>query len=655
MIRKADEYNFRNVRRIKKQDPEGKHKLYYLDTVAAFDIETTLISKYKQSIMYIWQFQLRKTTIIGRTWDEFRRFTDRLNYSIPDDCRLVVYVHNLSYEWQFIKTIIPIDDVFAMDRRKILRVISGRIEFRCSMLHSNMSLDKFTQLHGVKHKKLHDFNYAKKRYSWTPLTPDELAYCIHDVIGLQEALNHEMKSDNDDLYTIPLTSTGYARREAKAALASSVWWIRKILPDAEVFNVLRKCFRGGNTHANRYNSNIIIEASPDAPIMSFDISSSYPAVMVSERFPDKFIKGDPSLLWLYFKHDKAILMHLFLYDVRLIDKMFGCPYISKSKCERYSGAKFDNGRILEADYIEMYITEIDFQILLMEYEFNYNLAECWIAKKKRLPKPLRELILRQYQEKTTLKGIDDYLYNKTKNKFNANFGMAVQNPVRPELVLQEDGTIIESFDKSVEELVEKYQKTGWLPYQWGVYITCYARLKLEKGLHSIPYEDFIYCDTDSIKFIGDHSAAFEELNTLYRDERFAATDTRGNVHYLGVWEPDATYMKFKTMGAKKYAYEDETGLHVTISGVNKKAGAEELKDIRNFKEGFIFRKAGGTESRYNDHPEPSHVTIQGHDVEITSNVAILNSTYQLGMTVEYKQLIKFLSSGDIRFTLHYER
>jgi hypothetical protein len=233
--------------------------------------------------------------------------------------------------------------------------------------------------------------------------------------------------------------------------------------------------------------------------------------------------------------------------------------------------------------------------------------------------------------------------------------MMVQNPVKPELLLQEDGTIIESFDKSVEELVEKYQKTGWLPYQWGVYITCYARLKLERGLHSIPYEDFIYCDTDSIKFMGDHSAAFEELNKLYRDERFAATDTRGNVHYLGVWEPDATYTKFKTMGAKKYCYEDETGLHVTISGVNKKAGAEELKDITNFKEGFIFRKAGGTESRYNDHPEPSHVTIQGHDVEITSNVAILNSTYQVGMTVEYKQLIKFLSSGDIRFTLHYER
>lgn len=655
MIRKAADYNFRNVKRIKKQDPEGKHKLYYLDTVAAFDIETTLISKYKQSVMYIWQFQIRKITVIGRTWEEFRRFIQCLDSSIPDDCRLVIYVHNLSYEWQFIKTIIPIDDVFAMDRRKILRVISGRLEFRCSYLHSNMSLDKFTSLHGVKHKKLHDFDYIKKRYPWTPLSDEELQYCINDVKGLQEALQHEMAADEDNLYTIPLTSTGYARREAKAALASSVWWIRRILPDLEVFTVLRKCFRGGNTHANRYNSDIVIKAAPDMPIYSVDMSSCYIYALVAERFPDKFIKGDPEQLWLYVKHDKAVLMHLHVYDLHLIDPMFGCPYISKSKCEKISNAEFDNGRILKADYLEMYITEVDFKILLMEYDFQYNLAECWIAKKKKLPKAFTDLLLRQYQNKTTLKGVDDYLYGKTKSKLNANYGMICQNPIKPDLVLNDDKTISESFDRTVAELIDEYHKKGWLPYQWAVYVTCYARYRLERGLHAIPYEDFIYCDTDSIKFTGDHMSAFEALNDMIRDERFAAYDTAGKAHYLGLWEPDGSYLKFKTMGAKKYCYEDETGLHVTISGVSKKEGAAELGTIENFKTGFIFRKAGGTESRYNDHPEPSRVRIQGHDLDITSNVAIMPSTYKLGLTVEYEQLIKLLSSGDIRFTLHYER
>lgn len=654
MIRESSAYNFRNVKKIPILYPELQKKIHYLDTVAAFDIETTLITKYKQSVMYIWQFQIRKTTVIGRTWKDFQDFIIKLDASIPAGCRLVIYVHNLSYEWQFIKSQIPITEVFAMDRRKILRVISGNLEFRCSMLHSNMSLDRFTQQMGVKHKKLHDFDYSKKRYPWTPLSKEEMAYCIHDVIGLQEAIQKEMLKDGDDLYTIPLTSTGYARREAKQALASNLWWIRMILPDLEVFNVLRKCFRGGNTHANRHNANILIRAADVGNIQSWDISSSYPAVILEERYPSRFIRGEPDLLWLYLKHDKAVLMHLLVKDIHLIDELFGAPYISKSKCERIINGKFDNGRVLSADQIEMYITEVDFQILLMEYDFEYQLLECWIAKKIRIPKPLQELLLQQYQDKTTLKGIDDYLYSKSKNKFNSNYGMMVQNPVKPELVYA-DGVITESFEKPMEALIDEYHRKGWLPYQWGVYVTAYARLKLEKGLHAIPYEDFIYCDTDSIKCIGEHQEAFKRLNEQYINEDRSALDPAGRRHYLGIFEYEGEYKTFKTLGAKKYAYEDEKGLHVTISGVNKKLGAQELGSIENFKPGFIFRKAGGTESRYNDDPDIKEVMIQGHKLKITSNVAIIPSTYHLGITAEYSQLLRFLSSTDIRLSLHYER
>ena len=179
--------------------------------------------------------------------------------------------------------------------------------------------------------------------------------------------------------------------------------------------------------------------------------------------------------------------------------------------------------------------------------------------------------------------------------------------------------------------------------------------ELEKGLHAIPYEDFIYCDTDSIKCIGEHQEAFKRLNEQYINEDRSALDPAGRRHYLGIFEYEGEYKTFKTLGAKKYAYEDEKGLHVTISGVNKKLGAQELGSIENFKPGFIFRKAGGTESRYNDDPEIKEVTIQGHKLKITSNVAIIPSTYHLGITAEYSQLLRFLSSTDIRLSLHYER
>ena len=52
---------------------QGKRKAKsYCDSVCAFDIETTLIDSIRQSVMYIWQYQIGKhLTVIGRTWEQF--------------------------------------------------------------------------------------------------------------------------------------------------------------------------------------------------------------------------------------------------------------------------------------------------------------------------------------------------------------------------------------------------------------------------------------------------------------------------------------------------------------------------------------------------------------------------------------------------------
>ena len=108
---------------------------------------------------------------------------------------------------------------------------------------------------------------------------------------------------------------------------------------------------------------------------------------------------------------------------------------------------------------------------------------------------------------------------------------------------------------------------------------------------------------------------------------------------MGVYEDDGLYKRFKTMGAKKYAYEDEDGsLHITIAGVNKKEGAAELGCLENMKEGFTFVKAGGTESVYNDNI--AMITeSDGRIIHITDNVVIRPSTYTLGLTAEYAAIL----------------
>jgi hypothetical protein len=62
-----------------------------------------------------------------------------------------------------------------------------------------------------------------------------------------------MERDGDSLYTIPLTSTGYARRDAKAAMKKcSRSFLVNQLPSYEIYKLCREAFRGGNTHASRF-------------------------------------------------------------------------------------------------------------------------------------------------------------------------------------------------------------------------------------------------------------------------------------------------------------------------------------------------------------------------------------------------------------------
>lgn len=655
-LRYVKDFKYKHIK-FESLDPKGKRpKIKYCRQVCAFDIETTNVDKYRQSFMYIWQFQFDDDwTIYGRTWEEFKDFVQHIEDQIPEKHYAVIYVHNLSFEWQWLRSVLPVDDVFAMDDRKILRFRSGKLEFRCSYLHSNMSLDMFLKKMNVKDKKVKGFDYRKKRYPWTKLTKDELHYCINDVRGLVQAIKAEMTMDGDDLYTIPLTSTGYSRRLAKASIGGYRRYIKPMLPDLEVFDALRRSFRGGNTHCNRWNANIIINASDEEPILSFDIASSYPAVMLEGLFPREFKEQPVSLFDSSYTNNKACLFRVYLKDVKLISNHTPVPYLAKAKSEYVKGGKYDNGRILSADEMELYINELDWGIILDQYNFQYEILRLWTATKSPLPQSFKDLIMQMYEKKTKLKGTgDDYWYNKNKAYINALYGLMVQNPCKPSYEYVDGQMRLK--DESMEDLIQAYQKHGWLPYQWGCWVTSLARLRLQKAIDLIPPDDFLYCDTDSVKFIGHHEEVFRQLNMELYDQRYSAVDSKGKEHPIGIYELDAQYKRFKSMGAKKYAYEDMDGtLHCTISGVNKRTGPKELKTLDNFKEGFRFRKAGGMCALYNDDPEVKKIRIQGHDLQIISNVALFPSTYTLGLTEEYSRLIRYLANTDIRSSLHYER
>lgn len=641
----------KNQRRKKGNQGKRNNKRVYKDIICAFDIETTNDRESVQAFMYVWQFQFNDITIMGRTWNEFITMLQRMAEQLNRDQYIVIFVHNLSFEFQFLRGIYDFtkEEVFAVDSRKVLKCeMFNHFELRCSYLQTNMSLNEFTHKMGVQDVKLsgEDFDYSKARYPWTPLTDQELQYCINDVKGLVEAMRIQMDLEHDTFYTLPLTSTGYVRRDVKAAMRHyNRQDLKDMLPDYNVFCMLRESFRGGNTHSNRYYTNCILH-----DVHSNDYASSYPNVQINCRFPmsawirEDGMDLDRCLLKIY-KHKRACLMRVKLFDVKLKDPMWGAPYLAKAKCRNIKNCENDNGRVLSAEYLETTLTDIDFKIILDEYEFSWiEFEDFYHCRYGLLPKQLRETVLEYFRRKTELKGVsgEELYYMKAKNKLNSVYGMSVQSPVKQSIDFEHD-FILRNDDET--ELLNAANKKAFMSYAWGVWTTAHARAELEEAIKMCG-DRFVYCDTDSVKYLG--SIDFDSFNAKKKrrseENGAVATDPAGVKHYLGVMEHDADYSEFATMGAKKYAYRYPDGkLGITIAGVNKSKGADELEaagGLSAFKEGFVFKKAGGTESIYNDVPAVDHIIREGREIPITSNLYIKDSEYTLGVTGEYYRILQ---------------
>ena len=629
------------------------NKRKYKNLFCAFDIESTNHPDLEQSFMYIWQCQIEEYTIIGRYWSEWILFCERVCQQLKQDEYIMMYVHNLSYEFSFMKGIYSFtpEEVFCIQPRKVLKCeMMDHIEFRCSYLLTNMNLATFTKKMGVKQKLSGDeYDYSVIRYPWTQLSEKELDYCITDVESLVKALKVYFSIENDIFYTIPLTSTGFVRRNCKEAMRHfNRGVLKNMLPDYDIYVLLKQAFRGGNTHANRYYVNEIQEN-----VSSYDRVSSYPDVMINELFPmSPWIREDDinveRACRKIFKQKRACLMRISFRNIRLKDPMDGCPYIPKHKCRNLGHHYNDNGRILWADYLEISLTDIDFKIILKQYDFvGAEIHDFYHCRYGRLPKPLRDVVKKYYQDKTELKNVEgqELFYMLSKAKLNSIYGMTVQDICKQNILYEDDSFKFDD-ELSDQELYNKTIQKAFICYAWGVWICARAREQLQIAI-DMTGDNFVYCDTDSVKFIDGGTVSFAKYNKSRKSDSIknggVATDRTGKEYYLGLYDYEGTYKRFITMGAKKYAYEDESGqLHITVAGCGKSKGAKELTSrggLDAFQEGFTFYEAGGTESIYNDIREPVRVNIDGHELEITSNVYIRPSTYTLGVTGEYKRIL----------------
>lgn len=669
----------------------SKKKPAVYELVSSFDIETTSYSKDDEDIafMYIWQFALENYVIYGRTWEQYFEFIEKLKNigNITPETQLIIWVHNLSFEFQFIRKLIEWQKVFATDERKVVYGVTNQgYVYRDSYILAGYSLNLVAKnLHNHKIKKLVGFlDYDKIRTPETPLTQKELEYSSNDVIIVVDYI-HEQIDEYGSITKIPLTNTGrvreftrdyvfYNHRKDHRKTGGTFGQYRRLMNiltiDKGTYEQAKRAFQGGFTHANARKQGKIINN-----VSSYDFTSSYPTVMVSEKFPMSrpFYPKINSIDDL----EKLIYKSACMFDVKfknLQSKIEYENYLSVSRCKVSSDCIEDNGRIYSASTVITTITDVDWWILKQCYSWDkIAIGTVRAFYREYLPKNFIRAIVDLYQNKTKLKGVAEKHgeYMRSKGMLNSMYGMSVTDIVRDENIYDGEWSTKKA---DVNEQLEKYNKkiTRFSYYLWGVWVTAYARRNLWLGILSCK-NDYCYSDTDSIKIEhGDkHQGFINRYNTWIVGKINAMCDfysldpnifnpetIKGEKKQLGVWDYEGLYKKFKTLGAKRYLVLQDGKLALTCAGLPKKSGLEYMKkqgktikgvfDYFNDEMYIPSDYTGKNTHLYIDEAKTMLVTdYLGNTTEVhsESGVFLYGADFTLSISEQYSQFIEMMKKG----------
>ena len=666
--------------------PAEKKHSKVSNQIITFDIETTSLFEYpdgwrcfrpgldpsfyagrqKAAVPYIWMFgiEARSGEFMSYYGRDFKKVADVLLLISSPYRKKIIYIHNAAFEFQFLRDIFEdhgwtVEHMLARSTRKPIAwtIKELNIEFRCSYMLTGLSLEKAAAEYTDEKKRVGDLIYTVPRSPLTPLTDTELGYCEMDVITLCKIIAAYRKQYGN-IKRIPYTLTGEVRKELKTYMPfNEILKVAKKTPDMYVYLLLMKAFQGGITHAC-----YIYAGKTLHDIISGDMASAYPAAMLAEKFPmSRWIRVPPDVAQRS-NHDKwAVLYHVKYYN---IESKIMNRYILGSKALHARGMDLDNGRVIRADEIELVLTDVDYDIISNCYNYSdIEYIETYVNRKDYLPRPIIDYVLMLYERKTKLKGVkgSEDLYRRSKSRINSLFGCCCTNILKQTTVYENnDWNNMQFNEKFIQEKLDelKHSRGNCFSYSWGVWITAYCRRRtwaivstLDPSRVGID-KGSVYYDTDSCKApdspefraaIAADSAAYQErlmqmCNNLEIDpERTRPADPKGVQHPVGVWEIDAKYREFRTLGAKRYAHRDAdtNRLDITVSGVRSATGRKALHDnINLFRKDMIYNyhESGKTVSCYDDdQPILTFVDKDGRPFTSTQRhgLALMPTTYSM--------------------------
>lgn len=610
-----------------------KHeKNFDSSNIFTYDCETSSTDKFAWSYEQTLTLKNSKgiITFVSRNIDDMLRLFNiisgwytRYKFVYTYNVYSVLWVHNLSYDFQFLLNILKIDEILSRKKHDVIYAINEdkRLMFKDSYSLLGTSLAEACNNYNPEHKKLAgDMNHSLIRTPKTPLSKLERAYCIGDTVSLADIIDILLNSEGYGVKNgkyigyknFPNTKTGLVRNYMKDYCENNnlqkkkSYIMNKLSMDENEYKLLKSAYQGGYTHAFalsdstglKYTKGIILKN-----VASYDITSDYPYQMVSKKYPigkfkklmitdineiiDELINNPES-------PDYAYLFVLTATNVRLkaceednAAPLAILPYrMNKDHC--FENAEVDNGKVYKCDAMSQIMTEQDYISFMENYNYDTcNISEVYRAKKDYLPKWVIKAVFEFYKYKTTLKGVTgkEILYQYYKQLLNSVYGCCVQDPCK-------DKILYNSNDGWTTEETKSVNPRGRIvAYSWGVWVTAYARRTLISILNQLDPTTIVYCDTDSCKFISTpaNKAVFVKANKLisytnkqvaaelhlkYKDisySDFTPSNNKGKIKELGLWDDEGTYLKFKTTGAKRYiTYSAEHGLEVTCCGIAKK-------------------------------------------------------------------------------------
>lgn len=668
----------------------GNHRngVKYYNTPAAFDIETTTIKPgvlgYEHTdgrpiaFPYLYQFCVYDTVIMCRDYRECADIFYWLSlYFIGNTSRrLILFDHNAGYEYGFLRDIWDINGKrsFALDEHHPVTIeLESGLIIRDSYKMTNMSLQTLTKdWSSTYFKEPEIMDYRLLRTPYSELDDDTLLYSALDVLSLCDAIVKFLDARNERIWTNCPTSTSFIRARLKRTLGIGVKsrsreqqqyfkTLANVQITGDIYAYLLRQARGGNTHANRRITGMIIgDPASGSGVGHWDITSSYPAQMIC--YPEY-----PLGAWEALDEDCRLESidlleqngYCTLFDIVLINPTIKegitVPYIPISKAMTIKGYSeySDNGRYLRgAEMLQITLYGIELDIIRKQYDYDdYVITGGYFARKGYLPDILRRFVLELYAQKTELKGVEgqEVEYALAKTYVNGVFGILFTKIVRDKYEITPEGIIAEAAADADEELAKYQKKTSYFAsYAWGSMVATLGRIYLQKMIDACG-EYFLYCDTDSVfashpEIVRPRIQALEAGIKAYQRKcgmQLTYNDIKGRPHELGGIDEESE-CAFKTFGAKKYCtVETDLKLRSTIAGVPKEAGAQIIGTLENFKLDMNF--PGEITNKmclwYNNNEGIILHDEQGREIEVKSNVAMLPVDYLLSLSSDYENCL----------------